>query len=927
MIPKLKRTLYIGLGGTGFKTLLHTKRAFIETYGEVPPMIKFLAFDSDRNQYKDYVLPSIYGDVKFDPSESSDIMVSQAKGKVSHNRPELSWLPDCNVPAVVDLENGCGMVRTNGRIAFAFNYRKSRNNIQNALNQVRNLATVHSTKYNLISQDVEVNIVFSIAGGTGSGTFIDMAYLVKDIFREQALPETSKIVGYMVLPDVYDAQLSFGKDKLQPNACGSLVDLDYLMHLDYDKLTPVNYLTERRELEGAPFNTIIAIGNSNHNGDVVSHSDYLSQMMSMAMIVTAGELSSGLQSVANNLERDMNSHDYDIADKRAIMGTLGMSEITFRASELSKLYRQKAAREIAAALVANGNNIDIAANAWIDTEEIRENNGKDQVIDALLPANPSTVIQDIYDKANPMADVMQYRQQPGVAVDSRQLSEQVERLRTRIAKSLQAKMPQLVNDYGPVYALEFVDIVRGQIDKCLGEMRAELETLRGATAACDSAVRTAVEEYKAANGKFFGRRTAVEQATEVLCAAVAAAVRNDREIHRRNGAITFYTWLLQELADTEKKLRDIEAVIRGACQLILNAIITSNDNLRAPRGLFEIDLTLPYVDQVDVQPSAININQFVQSLPRDAKVWDFAALSPATVAGYMLDYAATLSSGEQWESMSVEDALARLPKDEIERIVTRAIALASPMCPLNYRGRINPTLNNYYYIGVQEQSTTGLKGGIIDLDGCIQAGEMHETYFSSIGSRDRIVIYHQYGVFPTYAIAGTGSYRHAHDNYRRRPGSYSCHLDEDLRVAMERDGFSVIPRERADVSLEMWVKGLIFGLIRRNEQGEFCYKDETNDAEALFGYWTSLGTSYRDQAFQKFKLLCPRLQTQFEQHMTDRLKAEGQGAIDAIIADARINYLDKYSLNDVPADMLRNDLYKGITRQLTEEVNYVNRNL
>jgi len=245
MIPKLKRTLYIGLGGTGFKTLLHTKRAFIETYGEVPPMIKFLAFDSDRNQYKDYVLPSIYGEVKFDPSESSDIMVSQAKGKVSHNRPELSWLPDCNIPAVVDLENGCGMVRTNGRIAFAFNYRKSRNNIQNALNQVRNLATVHSTKYNLISQDVEVNIVFSIAGGTGSGTFIDMAYLVKDIFREQALPETSKIVGYMVLPDVYDAQLAFGKERLFPNACGSLVDLDYLMHLDYDKLTPANYLTER----------------------------------------------------------------------------------------------------------------------------------------------------------------------------------------------------------------------------------------------------------------------------------------------------------------------------------------------------------------------------------------------------------------------------------------------------------------------------------------------------------------------------------------------------------------------------------------------------------------------------------------------------------------------------------------------------------
>ena len=122
MVPKLKRTLYIGLGGTGFKTLLHTKRAFIETYGEVPPMIKFLAFDSDQNQYKNYVLPSIYGDVKFDPSESSDIMVNQARDKVSRNRTQLSWLPDRNMQAVQDLANGCGMVRTNGRIVRDYHF-------------------------------------------------------------------------------------------------------------------------------------------------------------------------------------------------------------------------------------------------------------------------------------------------------------------------------------------------------------------------------------------------------------------------------------------------------------------------------------------------------------------------------------------------------------------------------------------------------------------------------------------------------------------------------------------------------------------------------------------------------------------------------------------------------------------------------------
>lgn len=922
--PKLKRTLYIGLGGTGFKTLLHTKRAFIETYGEVPPMIKFLAFDSDKNQYKSYTLDSIYGEVKFDPAESSDIMVTQSGAKVSRNRAELSWLPDRNLQAVADLENGCGMVRTNGRIAFSFNYRKSRMNIQNALNQIRNLTTVHNDKYDLISNDVEVNIVFSIAGGTGSGNFIDMGYLVKDIFREQALPETSKIVGYMVLPDVYDAQLTFGKERLFPNGFGSLVDLDYMMHFVYDKQTPVNYLTEQRTLIGSPFNTVIAISNRNINGDVVNHSDLLSQMMSMAMVVTAGELSSGLQSVANNLERDMNSGDYDVANKRAVMGTLGMSEITFRASELSALYAEKAAQEIAAALLAIGSNHNIEANNWIDSEHIRENNGRDDVIDVLLLKGPQTILQDIYDKANPQADINNYRNLTGVAVNPEDLTAKVEALKSKVKESFDKKIRELLNTKGPVYTKEFIEQVRAQINICLKEMREEREACQNAVNARNSAIQTAVEEYKAANSKFFGKAKAVQEAVETLCSVVTSAVINDREIHRRNGAITFYTWLLQELSAADDKASNVEATIRSACQIIRNNIASLSNSLLVPRGLFEIDLTQPYVSQVVVNPENVNVNQFVLSLPKDVEVSGFDNIAPITVAQYMLNHTSTQSAGGAWESMSVEDALEKLPNEEVEKIINRAIALSSPMCPLNYRGHMNPALNNYYYVGVQEQSTTGLKGRIIDLANCIPAGEMHETYFSSIGSRDRIVIYHQYGVFPTFAIAGTDSYRHAHDNYMSRPTAYSCFIDEDLRILMEREGFSVLPTEKTDNSLELWVKGLIFGLITRDANGVYHYKDESNRSRALFGYQTSLGTKYRDEAFKNFKRKAIRLQPQYEEYMRHRAKSEGQDAIDAILADARNNYLSKYSLSDLSEADFTNPLYSRIVEQLTDEVNYVN---
>lgn len=878
-------------------------------------------------------MPSaLYGDIKFDPSESSDISVEQSKAKVSHARSELSWLPDRNLQAVEDLVNGCGMIRTNGRIAFSFNYHRSRQNIKRQLDKICSLTMVHNKKYELIGQDVEVNIVFSIAGGTGSGNFIDMAYLVKDIFKEKALPETSKIVGYMVLPDVYDAQLVFGKEKLFPNACASLVDLDYLMHYDFTQKYSVNYLTQQCEHEGKPFNTIVAIGNTNQNGAVVSDSDNLSELMSMAMVVSAGELSSGASSIFNNLERDINGNTFNIKNKRATLGTLGMSAITFRATELTNLYRKKVAREVAASLLLPGNNVDVEATVWIDTEGIREDKGKDDVINKLHSKEPGCVFSEVYDKTNPKADVDTYLRQENVAINVNKLNEKINELKNVIGKSFNEKIRNIVNSRGPVTALEFVEQLRLQIeDSCLKEMREELYSLQEKVASNENAIKSAIEEYKYANKKFFGKKSAVQDALETLCASVSRTVITDREIHRRNGAITFYTWLLNEINDTKARLHDIENVIKSACQLIRNEIASINSSLSGPRGLFEVDLTKPYIERVNVDSSDIDINQFVLSLPAGCEISAFDKFDSYKVAELLYDYSNQLPQNNIWESLSVEGALAKLPKEEIEGIIRRAIDLSSPMCSLNFRGLPDKQLYNYYFVGVQEQSYTRLRGDkngdIINFDECIPAGEMHETDYSSIGSRERIVIYHQYGVFPTYAIAGTATYRSRHDAYMSNPIAYSCFIDEDLRIKMEREGFSVIPQEPKDDSLELWVKGLIFGLITRDEDGVYYYIDKTNKDMALWDYKTSLNTQYRDEAFKGFKRNCNHLQMQYESYLANRLRKEGDEAINVIIADAKNNYLSKYSLNDLTPEQLKNPLYKDIASQLTAEVEFVNKEL
>ena len=47
----IRKSIYIGLGGTGVKAIAQTKRMFEETFGmgNIPPQVTFLALDYDRS--------------------------------------------------------------------------------------------------------------------------------------------------------------------------------------------------------------------------------------------------------------------------------------------------------------------------------------------------------------------------------------------------------------------------------------------------------------------------------------------------------------------------------------------------------------------------------------------------------------------------------------------------------------------------------------------------------------------------------------------------------------------------------------------------------------------------------------------------------------------------------------------------------------
>lgn len=122
MATKIKRCLYVGMGGTGMNALLHTKKMFVDTYGEVPPMIGFLGIDTDRGAYNKTLLSNKGEEIALLPNEQLPIIVDNARPIYDVNKEDFTWVPERNLYAMTSMNLGAGQVRSNGRFAFTVNY-------------------------------------------------------------------------------------------------------------------------------------------------------------------------------------------------------------------------------------------------------------------------------------------------------------------------------------------------------------------------------------------------------------------------------------------------------------------------------------------------------------------------------------------------------------------------------------------------------------------------------------------------------------------------------------------------------------------------------------------------------------------------------------------------------------------------------------
>ncbi|HFU3984804.1 TPA: tubulin-like doman-containing protein [Streptococcus suis] len=219
-------TLIIGVGGTGIKALVKTKHLYKTRYKESKHLY-FYGIDTDENaraiNEKSLLQQTNLEDEEFFHLHSNLL--------AEMNNPHR-WTEEIKsfMPAQVGFRPeppGAGGFRLAGRFLLFKHIGNLANRLSEIIRQIRNDARVNGDE-----PQINIMILTGIAGGTGSGCSLDIAYLIRAILKGdfQLDAHQYSMNGYIILPDV-NAVDAGGNKYLGRNGYAYLKELDYLNSL------------------------------------------------------------------------------------------------------------------------------------------------------------------------------------------------------------------------------------------------------------------------------------------------------------------------------------------------------------------------------------------------------------------------------------------------------------------------------------------------------------------------------------------------------------------------------------------------------------------------------------------------------------------------------------------------------------------------
>ncbi len=973
----IRPSIYIGLGGTGILAISKTKKMYEDAYGKgnIPEQIAFAAVDFDLTMENDKNLAT---EMK-DDFISLRNMSSSPKQlyNVGSQQGEYAWMFPANSRFIGDrISDGASQVRTYGRFLTEMITSSIDRRIADCITQVKNIQNSfeHDEEKN---QPIDVHIAMSLSGGTGAGSFINVAHLIRDKYHNQV-----NLIGYGVLHSVFRTMdPSTNKSpRVVANAYSAILDLDYLMEASNDNPVKVTFMDTSKELKQPLYDEFYVVDNETENGKRVDDIKKLCEVLGTCLFVAGGEMGSKIKSGQSNT--GWKNGNFNISPKIGWVQSLGACQVVYKGELLSEIYGLKAALEIIRKLRHRDADIQQKSVNWTEEVGIREDGGDEhnQMIDSIYSPQKISAIKlprlDIKDSMTEIkAAVNKYI---NTLVDFPS-DKDIKTKNNKITDDLFNKVTGLLNaENGIGNSLGFLDSLNSLLTKFKNEMESERSVYEKKQTETNNVLNSRnYKEYEDYAKKLFSTKAGKEERLTDLVARQAQKVLKEKlEAERRRVAYVIFTNILAEVDTLKKRINEIDKKLSSLYNDYQSELAVRQSTSETSL-VFEYDLSYNDRLNMDFNSSDVIISDYVASLNKS--LFDVELKKELNIG--LKTFVASLRKAKEYRDKLIVDVIENLDEDQYKRLKKEIAEKSSRLLRLEDRGQKNRTRNNALATSMLVQNyLISLYNGKDDAGNTLKSRiEKDHSFLKDIkkefvssnfdSMKQKIIFYRSDMAIIPYCI---GSFDDVTvdreytslllDAGQTKTTSFNPHFDKDMYTEMRLKDFKLKP-EMQNEAILYWVCGHIFGwqeikeikyLMQKDingtpqkiddkeevehkkyivvNKGKYFYWNEDGESKGLDGKWVSLNnTNRRDQAFMWFKTVAlPQIKQTLTNKIQSDIKSKGKAyydaLIDSIIDAGKYDYIDHIVCSD------KNSLtyytqQKGEDKQFDEEWKYIEKQL
>jgi hypothetical protein len=662
--------LVLATGGIGHRIALALKALLVSIFGAVPAGIRILALDIDEESLSVRVgeqLVTLERDVEF--FCLGPVPVSRIRYNLNNLPTIRDRLPGLQHLPFIAAARAAQQLRPLGQLAFQWQFPRIHALVRDA---IWTLAGRDQRGDDDLVVDpgrgIKIIQVGSNCGGTNSGMFIDLGYLVRYLVESLGiLGEACDIIGIGMLPGAFR-----GVDgpNLVPNTVASLLELEAVAMNGHISSTYRDGTVV--ETTRPPFDMYLLVDAVDEGGRVWINRNDLCNMVARAILVlVATGLGDQSEGELENLYEVLGQVTPD--GHGTFFGSLGLSVLEFPAEAIVEFFAAYHGQAVINAILqhqANAADVDADARSWLQTLGF--------TVDGLL----STLAQG--ETGLPLAIVLEppasLRRLPELQVpqEAIQFVQAFSRLRldgdyrswvrqhaeTRVQESiaeLETQMQTTLNDprLGPVHTLAWLQALRGCLNDVYAALSARRERVRAEETRCEVEVKDSVTELIQAPEAFWlMRRGQVTGALDRYLQVSQAFLVSRLDGLVLEQAVSVVAALTERVRESERQVATLETHLAGTAAHLAQQAQEHARRLERRRGHVALNLLdETYLEQLyrSHAPDPMTTLGIMAASSGTRGFLGWSSLEPEAVAELVVG--ASRRSFEPIQDMTIEDVV------------------------------------------------------------------------------------------------------------------------------------------------------------------------------------------------------------------------------------------------------------------------------